>query len=54
MSSWRRVQDAGRAATRGMSKRAAGRTPVMGADETIVKVMGKAKFVGFVSSDRRE
>ena len=35
---------------RGMSKCAmSGRTPVMGADETIVKVRGKAKLVRFVA-----
>ena len=49
MSSWRTVQEAGRTAARGMSKRVAGRTPVMGADETIVKVRGKAKLAGFVA-----
>ena len=49
MSGWRAVQEAGKAAARGMSKRAAGRAPVMGADETIVKVRGKAKLVGFVA-----
>ena len=32
-----------------MSKCATGGTPVMGADETIVKVRGKAKLVGFVA-----
>ena len=32
-----------------MSKRATGRTPVMGVDETIVKVRSKAKLVGFVA-----
>ena len=44
MSGWRAVQEAGRAAARAMSVKA----PIMGADETIVKVRGKAKFVGFV------
>ena len=29
-----------------MSKRATGETPVMGADETIVKARGKANIVG--------
>ena len=38
-----------RLAAHGMSERAAGRTPVMGADETIVKAGGKAKLVGFAS-----
>ena len=32
-----------------MSERVAGGTPVIGADETIVKVLGKAKLVGFVA-----
>lgn len=32
-----------------MSKCATGGTPVMGADETIVKARGKAKLVGFVA-----
>ena len=42
MSSWRAVQEAGRAAARGKSKRAMrGKALVMGADETIVKVSGK-------------
>ena len=50
MSSWRAVQEAGSAAARGMSKRGMnGDTPVMGADETIVKARGKAKLVGFVA-----
>ena len=50
MSSWRAVQEAGRAVARDMSKRATGSAPVMGADETIVKVRGKAKLVGFVAA----
>ena len=45
MSGWRAVQEAGRAAARGMS----GGTSVMGADETIVKVRDKSKLVGFVA-----
>ena len=49
MSSWRAVQEAGRAAARGVSKCATGRTQVMGTDETIVKAPGKAKLVGFVA-----
>ena len=44
------MQEAGKAAARGMCKRAMnGRTPVMGADETIVKARGKAKLVEFVA-----
>ena len=47
MSSWRTVQEAGKTAARGMSKRAMnGSAPVMGADETIVKERGKAKLGG--------
>ena len=38
MSGWRAVQEAGRAAARGRSENAAGRTSVMGTDEAIVKV----------------
>ena len=50
MSGWRAVQEAGRAAARGMNKRAmSANAPVIGADETIVKVRGKAKLVGFVA-----
>ena len=50
MSSWRAVQEAGGAAARSMSKRGmSGSAPVMGADETIVKVRGKAKLAGFVA-----
>ena len=49
MGGWRAVQEAGGAAARGMSERAASGTPVIGADETIVKVRGKAKLVGFVA-----
>ena len=49
MSSWRAVQEAGKAA-RGMSRRTmSGNAPVIGADETIVKARGKAKLVGFVA-----
>ena len=48
MSSWA-VQDAASAMARGLSERTASRTPVMGADETIVNVRGKAKLVGFVA-----
>ena len=50
MSSWRVVQDVVRAAARDTSNRAmSGNAPVMGADETIVKVRSKAKIVGFVT-----
>ena len=50
MSGWRAVQEAGRAAARGMSKRTMGDSaPVIGADQTIVKARGKAKLVGFVA-----
>lgn len=50
MSGWRAVQEADRAATRGLSKRAmSGNAPAMGADETIGKMRGKAKLVGFVA-----
>ena len=53
MSCWRTVQEAGRTAARSMSERATGRTPVAGADKTIVKVRGKAKLVGFVADAKR-
>ena len=46
MSSWRAVQEVGSAAGCGISKRATGRTPVMGADETIVKVRAKPSLLG--------
>ena len=49
MSGWRAVQEAGRAAARGMS----GRTLVIGADETIVKVRGKAMLAGFMADAER-
>ena len=49
MNSWRAIQEAGKTTARGMSKRAVGRAPVMGVDETIVKVRGKAKLLGFVA-----
>ena len=49
MSGWRAVQEAGRAAARGMSERATCKAPVIGVDETIVKARGKAKLVGFVA-----
>ena len=42
MSGWRAVWEAGKAA-------ASGSVPAIGADETIVKVRGKAKLVGFVA-----
>ena len=37
----------------GIRERATGITHVMGADETIVKVRGKAKFVEFVADAER-
>lgn len=46
MSCWRAVQEAGGTEARSMNERATGRTPVIGADETIVKVRGKAILVG--------
>ena len=49
MSGWRAVQEAGKAAARGMSKRATGRTPVIGANEAIAKARGKVKLVGFMA-----
>ena len=49
MSGWRAVQEAGGTAARGMSKRATGKAPVIGADETIVKARSKAELAGFVA-----
>ena len=37
----------------GIRERATGKTLVMGADETIVKVRGKAKLMGFVADAER-
>lgn len=53
VSGWRAVQEADRAGARGMSERGVSdRTPVIDADEPIVKVRGKTKFVGFAANAR--